>query len=485
VSSARAALAVGRKELRDVLRDRRTLVFMLAVPTLSVPLLLWALTSLVTQSAQKLARERARVLVVNPEAAPELMERLRARADTADEAARLARLLAARGLTPRDLARTAGDDPAPLRALCARRGIDPAALERDVRALTGRDDLELDARVLLALLAPPRLELVTDGPAAARDPARRAAALADAVRREELAAGLAFGDDTQARLAVGAPAELTVYYLGAAERSTLARDSLSVVVREVGARLTRERLEARGLPAALVTPLRARPSRLPGPGLVAKLVSRLVPYLIILFAFLGAMYPALDLGAGEKERGTLETLLLAPVTRGALVLGKFGAVFLCSIVSAALATGSLALSFQLGALGPAAPGGEALALGAPAALAALALVLPLGAVFAALLLALSLYARGFKEAQAYASPLLVGLVLPAFVSFLPGVRLDLVTAAIPVVNVSLALRETFLGNLDLVLGPLAIVLGSTVAVAAALLWLTARLAGREAVLFRP
>jgi sodium transport system permease protein len=74
--------------------------------------------------------------------------------------------------------------------------------------------------------------------------------------------------------------------------------------------------------------------------------------------------------------------------------------------------------------------------------------------------------------------------MPAMVSFLPGVRLDYPMAAVPLVNLSLALREVFVGNLDRHLGHFAVVLGSTVVEAALLLWLTARWAQREDVLFR-
>ncbi|HEY3352149.1 MAG TPA: ABC transporter permease [Polyangia bacterium] len=480
-----AVLAVLRKELVDVLRDRRTLVFMLAVPTLAIPLLMWALTALVTQSTQRLARERLPVLVVNPEAAPDLLARLRARADTAEGAAGLGRLLAARGLTARDLALAASDDPDPLLRLLRRRGVDPAALRREARAITGRDDLELDARTLLALLAPPRLDLVAAAAGdPARDPARRAAALRAAVRAERVTAAIAFPADAPARLAAGEAAEVTLYYLAVSDRSTAARDALHQVLRDTGTRITRERLAARGLPGELTAPLKARSSRLPGPGALVKLVSQLVPYLIILFAFLGAMYPAIDLGAGEKERGTLETLLLAPVSRQAIILGKFGAILVASIVSAVLATLSLVVSLQLGFLAGSAAAGDPLTLRAGEALAAILLVVPVGCIFSALLLGLSVYAKGFKEAQSYASPLLIGIILPAFVSFLPGVRLDYRMAALPIVNLSLALREIFIGDLDQRLGELGLVLGSTALEAALLLWLTARFARREAVLFR-
>src|SRR5690606_33135513 len=67
---------------------------------------------------------------------------------------------------------------------------------------------------------------------------------------------------------------------------------------------------------------------------IGEAMGGMLPYLFIVFCFLGALYPAIDLGAGEKERGTLETLLLAPVSRAAIVVGKFAVVFTTGLTSA-------------------------------------------------------------------------------------------------------------------------------------------------------
>ncbi|RME29778.1 MAG: ABC transporter permease [Deltaproteobacteria bacterium] len=246
--------------------------------------------------------------------------------------------------------------------------------------------------------------------------------------------------------------------------------------------LKAERVRAQGLPAGFERPLLVSYQRLPGPGFMAKLMSMLLPYMILIFSLLGAMYPAIDLGAGEKERGTLETLLSAPVERQALVMGKFGVVLAASVVSALLATASLYVSIKAGALGKFAP--EQVSFGPGEAIAAFAVVIPTACIFSSLLMVLSVFARSFKEAQSYASPLQMFIILPAFVSFIPGLELSPATALVPVMNVSLALKAIFTGELGMHVLDIALLLASSVVLAGVLLWFAARWFLREQVLFR-
>jgi len=214
-------------------------------------------------------------------------------------------------------------------------------------------------------------------------------------------------------------------------------------------------------------------------------MGQLLPYMILIFAFLGALYPAIDLGAGEKERGTLETLLVAPVSRLSLVLGKFLVVLLAALVSAVLATVSLGLSLQIGFLAELSLlSGGTFSFSFLEGAMALAMILPVSCIFSALLLALSIFAKSFKEGQSYAGPLQLVVIMPAFVSFLPGVELDWFMASMPVVNVSLALKEIFTGNLDQHWGHMGLIFLSTSVCAGLLLWAAAWWFRREQVLFR-
>jgi sodium transport system permease protein len=131
-----------------------------------------------------------------------------------------------------------------------------------------------------------------------------------------------------------------------------------------------------------------------------KTIGGFLPYIFILFCFMGAMYPAIDLGAGEKERGTLETLLTAPVNRFHILLGKFGVVMLTGLMSAVVSMFGLYVGLrQSKELPPEMFDMIVKILGADTVLTIFSLLVPLTVFFAGILLSISLSARSFKEAQ--------------------------------------------------------------------------------------
>ena len=173
------------------------------------------------------------------------------------------------------------------------------------------------------------------------------------------------------------------------------------------------------------------------------------PYVFIIFGFMGAMYPALDLGAGEKERGTLETILSSPASRLDIVLGKFLVVLLAAFLTAFLALGGMAVGIQrIPDIPP-----EVLivineVLNPKTIGLIMTLVLPVAAFFSAMLLGLSIYAKSFKEAQSIVAPLNIVIIFPAVIGTLPGMELNSVTALIPVLNVSLASKDIIAGVIN-------------------------------------
>jgi len=151
----------------------------------------------------------------------------------------------------------------------------------------------------------------------------------------------------------------------------------------------------------------------------------IIPYILIPLCLVGAVYPAIDLGAGEKERGTLETLLLTPIPRTYLVLGKFLTILTTAILSALLTVSSM--GFWVALLGSVmnmqvikvAFG----TIGLFDLLLILSLLMPLACIFSSLLLAISIYARTFKEAQNYMTPLNMLVFIPIVGALVPGVTL--------------------------------------------------------------
>ncbi len=168
-----------------------------------------------------------------------------------------------------------------------------------------------------------------------------------------------------------------------------------------------------------------------------------IPYLLLPLVLTGAMYPAIDLGAGEKERGTLETLLLTPLSRTQVVLGKFLTVFCSGITSAMVTVLSFGLWITLA--------GQFIELDmlkeafgtvmVTDLLLILLLLIPVAAIFGSLALTISIYARSFKEAQNYMSPLSFLVFIPIIVAIMPNMELTAKTALIPITNICLAIKE--------------------------------------------
>ena len=178
-----------------------------------------------------------------------------------------------------------------------------------------------------------------------------------------------------------------------------------------------------------------------------------LPYIFIIFGFMGSIYPALDLGAGEKERGTLETILSSPASRFDIVMGKFLVVLLFSIATAFLAMlGVLIMVYQfLPTIETNITQTVMDMLGPRRIFIIMSMVLPVSAFFAAMALAISIFAKSFKEAQSMMAPLNIIIILPAMIGMLPGFKLSAVTAAIPILNLSLATKAILGGSADPIL----------------------------------
>jgi sodium transport system permease protein len=202
------------------------------------------------------------------------------------------------------------------------------------------------------------------------------------------------------------------------------------------------RLLRRGLPAdfdeafAIDNPERTRSfgSRM-SEGLFEMLV-RVFPFMLVLWSLAGALYPAVDLCAGEKERGTMETLLITPASREEIVWGKFLTIWVFSAATTLLNLASMGVStWQFSNVLP----GDSLR---PAPLLWCAvLLLPMSAFFSALCLAIGAYARSSKEGQYYLMPLFLLSMPLIFLTLAPGVELNAFYSMVPVTGVALLLQR--------------------------------------------
>lgn len=217
---------------------------------------------------------------------------------------------------------------------------------------------------------------------------------------------------------------------------------------------------------------------------VGEQIGGIIPYMLILLCLTGAMYPAIDIGAGEKERGTLETLLLTPMSRMALVIGKFFTIVTTALVTALITVGSfLFWSYFIGkVIGIKEISNIITSIAVLDVFYMFIMLIPVAAIFAGIVLALSIYAKSYKEAQNYMAPLTMVVFIPVMVAMLPGVELDSFWALIPIANVALAIKEVLKGTIETI--TVLYIFCSSSIFAMLSLWFCITYFKKESVLFR-
>jgi sodium transport system permease protein len=379
------------KELRETVRDRRTLFMMLVLPTLLYPALLVLIQQLAILGQKRLSAEPAKVAVAGADAA-------------------LVRWM---------------DGDSTIRVFSAESATVAAVREGTVEAAVVLDAAPADAGA-----------------------SRRARILYDA------------SDDRSRRAFELAEARLDAW----------------------GDTLLAARLRGAGLPASFAAPLVVADSSVAtAEEAGGYALGRFLPLILVMMTLLGAFYPAIDLAAGEKERGTLETLLTAPVPAHEIVAGKFAAVTLIGMAAAAANLISMLLTFQSGLFRFGPETEIRFTLPAGSALLVMMALVPLAVLFAATFLGLAVRAQSFKEAQNALTPAQLGATLPLLLVTMPGIDFTPALALVPVVGVAMFFRELMAGDAPLVPSILAVV--ATIGYAALALVFAARAFGREDVLF--
>lgn len=391
------------KELRSLLRDRKTLIFTILIPIFAMPLMGFGMTQVMSMLSEKARTQQVKYAIFGAENAPALAELF-----AKDESFREVKL----------------------------------GGQGEVKAAIGDD------RIKLALSIPARFnDTISSNQQAAVELHFNSA---DA------------GEITRKRVTAVIEKYNTTLRDKALADFKLSAPQLAFVLNPVA-------IEARS-----TADQRER---------IGALVGGMLPYLLIFVCLMAGMYPAIDLGAGEKEAGTLETLLLAPVSRSQLVMGKFLVLFTVALAAALLMVTSLGvlLRFYPGKMDPALAAVIAAIGAGDLALIALMLV-PTAAMFAAILLAMSIYAKSYKEAAGMMQPMMLVAIMPLMVAMVPGVELTWLWSAVPLTNIALAMKEIVKGTMEY---PkfLMILLSSTVLAAILLAWCR-HWFSREDVLFR-
>jgi len=396
----RQVLIVYRKELLDMLRDRRTIFSMVIFPLVIFPLMSVGFNSLAEKSVKKVKQQVSLIMLLGEENAPALAKKLR---------------------------ETTGIEVVP-------------ASPDYARQIT-------DKKVRAAVEFPAGFE---------------AAIVAEAAE----------------------PPKVVIYHYEAELRSGSAARRIEEVLRGYRDEAVAARLASRGMSPAMLKPVEAKRQNVAAAEKVGgERLAAMVSYFLVIIILSGASHPALDLTAGEKERGTMETILASPVGRRELVTGKFLLVLTASAVTAVLSLFSFGVSMTL------APSymqdmtrGYGFAVSAKSVFAVMLVILPLAVLFAAALMAIAIFAKNYKEAQSYLGPLMIAAIMPAVISMLPGVELGPKLALIPILNVGLVTRELLTGNYPW--GMIAVVFISTCVYAAMALSAAITMFQKEEVLFR-
>ena len=354
------AFTIFKKELTDMLRDRRSVVMMMVIPMLVVPVLIWGMTAFTSAQVKKAEEKVLRV-----------------------------------GLL------TYGN----------------AGAFRTM--LMDREDLKIREDIQ----------------------AERAREL---IRADSLDAVILFGKYFDRKIAGLQEGRIDLFHKSSKDRD-IARKRLFNLIDEFEKRLVSERFQRLHLDENMVNTVHVERNDIASKEeKFGNTVGRFLPYIFVLFCFMGCMHPATDLGAGEKERGTLETLLASPAGRFQILVGKFGVIVLAGIASAAFSLlGMLVGIRQIKKIPPELLEAMSGILTFQSIALMLSLLLPLTMFFAAGLLAISVFAKSFKEAQGLMAPLSFVIIIPVGIGLIPGITLDETTALIPILNVSLATKEIF------------------------------------------
>ena len=293
-----------------------------------------------------------------------------------------------------------------------------------------------------------------------------------------------FQDD----LEKGKAKTVKIYYYEGEMKSSFGVDRIEKFLKDYRDEVVKERLAAKNVPSSVLTPFDIRQENVAPPEKVSgATVGGFIGYMVVLLCMTGAMYPAIELTAGEKERGTMETILSSPISRMNLVLGKFLLVLSAALATAALSVMSMGISFAAlrhfnlpSGRGEAA--GLLLQLGPKAVASIFMMALPMAVLFSAVLMTIALFAKSHKEAQSYLTPMTFLVVIPAVASLLPGVELTPKLAMIPILNTSLVCKEIMTGTYHW--NSIALIFVSTCVYAAIALFLAFKTFQRESVLFR-
>lgn len=280
---------------------------------------------------------------------------------------------------------------------------------------------------------------------------------------------------------------LTIYFDATRDISREAKKRIKVALERIKKKVIEKELVLMGRKPEEIEPFQVAEKNIASPEkLTGFMVGLVLGYLVVILMFSGSMYAAIDLIAGEKERRTLEILLSAPVQRGEILIGKILVVTTVAIMTAFLNLLSFGMTFFIAGHAGVFKEIQGLFKHFPIGPLEIPLLifilLPFSIFVSSLEIAISSFARSYKEAQSYLTPLMMIVIFPAMVSFIPGVTLSFKLALVPILNVAQVIREILGGEISFLVYTVA-ALSNIFYALLAFLW-AKKLFEREEILFR-
>jgi len=296
-----------------------------------------------------------------------------------------------------------------------------------------------------------------------------------ALRKRENAAVLVIPADYPQRWRAGETAQVKLLHDSSHQDSRAPVGRVNGLLEAYARQQSALRLSARGMHPAVLQPVAVAQRDIASTQQRAGQLLGFLPYLLILGAFLGGMYLAIDTTAGERERQSLEPLLANPASRAQIVLGKLGATFGFAMVSMMLSLVMFAVAFQYMPLDRL---GMKVDFGASLILRSGLLMVPLALAFAALQTVVAAYAKSYREAQTYLSLLMLLPMIPSVLLMVSPMQGELWMSATPLLSQNVLIMALARGE-AVSLPDFALSFGCTLALAVGLVWVAVRIYHRE------
>lgn len=276
---------------------------------------------------------------------------------------------------------------------------------------------------------------------------------------------------------------IIMHYDSTAQSSLVAKKRVTALIDTYRRNIIEERLNKIGLNNDFLEPFQEQWMDIaPQEKKIGFMLGSILPYLIIILIFIGAMNSAVDITAGEKERGTLATLLVSQLNRLEIVLGKYFSVMTISAISMFLGLIGLSIAFLV----PAFMLGEISIINVhfsfPLFLFFFLILAPLVGFASAILILIGIFARNTKEASTYTTPIYMGAIFLGMLSLSQGIELSRPLFFIPILNNSFVFKELLMGTVNW--AHISATLISNIGIALLALFAAAKLFNKENVIFR-